>query len=142
MNARLQALFVPGLIFAVSLAYWLQISGARRAVVLVPIGILFFIAICGAIVLVQDMISPPEPLSPDWRSVAGPLSLIALCFAYFFAFTQLGFDIANLLFVFAVSLLMRMSVLKAAVVAVLTAVVLFALATAMGFNLPDPFWAR
>lgn len=142
MSARLHVLVVPALILALSIAYWLQIAGERRSVVLVPAGVLVLIIVCLTAVLVQDLSSPPQAPSINRSQITGPLGLVALCIGYYLCFVYLGFDVANLLFVFAAALLMKLRWPKAAITAVVTSAALHVLAWAMDFNVPEPFWAR
>jgi hypothetical protein len=141
--AVLHALVVPGLVAAGSIAYWVQIAGARRAVVFVPSGVLTLIAIFLAIVVFFELKNrTSQNTRYDWASARRPLGLLVLSVAYYFVFTELGFHVANLLFIFCASIVMGLSLQKSVISAVLATVVLFGLAHVMSFQLPDPFWDR
>ena len=142
MKSRLHALVVPFFIAVMSLAYWVQVAGARPSVILVPSGILVLIAIFLVIVVVQELRSPPEPPHFAVKNLLAPAGLIGLSIAYYFAFTTIGFHVANLAFVLLAALLMKIRPLRALITALFATLVLFLLAWAMNFNVPDPFWTR
>lgn len=142
MLSRLHALVVPLFIAVMSLAYWVQLEGARRSAVVVPNGVLVLIGIFIVIVVIQEIRSPPRAPRFETADVLVPLGIVALSIAYYFAFVNLGFHVSNVLFVFVTSLMTGIRPIKAVTLAVSAGLVLFAMAWLMNFNTPDPIWAR
>jgi hypothetical protein len=142
MQQRLQALFVPLLIGSLSLAYWLQIAGQRRAVVLVPSGILVLGAILLVIVVVREILAPDPVLKLSWRELVRPVGLVVLSLGYWLSFGTLGFTISNVLFLFLTFMLMGGDWRRGVALAALGSMVFYALAVVMDFNTPPPFWAQ
>jgi hypothetical protein len=142
MSSRIHALIVPFFITIMSLVYWVQISGARRSVILVPSGILALIAIFLVVVVVQEMRSPSPAPQYTFAGIRKPLILIVMFIAYYFLFNTIGFHLANLIFVFSAARLMNIPVLKAVITTVAATGVLYVLATQLNFTVPDPFWVR
>lgn len=136
--------FIPILlILAFTLAFNVQISSARTSATMVPHAISVLIVIFSLMVIFGT-----------WRSNAGDsikwtdtrfiktLALLGLSLGYCAVFILIDFHIANLLFVLAAALLMRLSIGNAVALAVATAIVVFGLSSLMDFNLPDPIWRR
>lgn len=141
MLARAHALVVPLLVAFGTIAFLVQVSGARRSVVVVPHGVAVFIGLLFVVVLVKDLRSPPEEPAGGLREAAEPIGLLALSIGYYFFFQYVSFDVANFLFVLSAGLLMRLDLARAGAAALASALVLAGLAWAMNFNVPDPFWA-
>ncbi|WP_296644897.1 tripartite tricarboxylate transporter TctB family protein [Roseinatronobacter sp.] len=118
-------------------------SVARR----VPSGIILFTIAMTAFALMRTFILPP---ASERNAESAPrierdvlikrMLFVMLCFGYFFAFSWLGFNLANLLFLVCAYVLAGMKFLGAGVAAICSSVVFYFLARVMDFNVPiGPF---
>lgn len=140
---RLPALITPLLILAFTLAFNIQISSARSSATMIPHALSILIVVfCVMVIMGTWRSSSADQIEWTDRRFMQTLALLGLSLAYCLAFIVIDFHVANLLFVFATALLMRVPIGTAFALAATTAVVVFGLSSVMDFNLPDPIWRR
>lgn len=139
MLSRINNYVFPAIVALFALSYGLQIVGQRYSVVLFPTAILVLIAILLILIVVEKKTEKNE-ISFSFSAARPALTLIGMSLLYYFSIISLGFDLSNLWFSFVGSLVMGIRPLKALVIAVATAIVLYGISRAMDFNVPLPFW--
>ncbi|MBO8141115.1 MAG: tripartite tricarboxylate transporter TctB family protein [Firmicutes bacterium] len=161
MGRRWHELIVPALTLGVAMAYWLQVRGQARTVVLVPLGVIVLLAaLCLAVVWRESRKAPDRAAdrrtpqaAPGARSGSLPeqaaawvkrhrreIGLVALCLGYYAAFQRLGFHIANLLFLWLAFPNSGLRWTQAIVYGTLTAVALYAVTELVQLNVPTVPW--
>lgn len=155
MPIRWKEFVFPALVGAWVLLYWLQLEDAPPAARRVPDGVMVLLGILCAMIVVRDgswrqSRAADEPGSADPASGAGAGLLsywregayVLLSILYFLLFAYLGFHVANVTFL-ALALLVSGNSLRTVIVATTaTALVIFAAAQLMQFNLPTPILFR
>ena len=138
---RLGELIVPSVVLLGCLLYWLHVGDARAVARRVPSGVILFTLAMTAIVLLRVLLarghgaeSAGPPLEP--RIIVRRAAYALLCAGYYGAFTQLGFNTANLIFVFLACMVAGMRPLAAAPTTLVASVVFHVLARVMEFNVP------
>ena len=155
MPIRWKEFAFPALVGVWVLLYWLQLEDAPRAARTVPDGVMVLLGILCAMIVVRDGLWRPSRATDESRSAApapraGPGLLrywregayVLLSILYFLLFAYLGFHVANVVFL-ALALLVSGNSLRTVIVATTaTALVIFAAAQLMQFNLPTPILFR
>lgn len=159
MQAIFRIVAVPALILVFTALYWFHIADASSAARRVPMGVIIFVFIMTAVVLIRDIRAEriksentPATAAPnvaqlfnqwmrDWRL---QIIFVGLSIGYFVAFVTLGFNLANFLFLIIALPVAGMgrglSFLSAAgkigLMAGLVSLVFLVLAIVMDFNIP------
>lgn len=159
MQAIFRIVTVPALILVFTALYWFHIADAPSAARRVPMGVVIFVLIMTAVVLLRDIRAErsksentPAVATPnapqmlkqwmhDWRL---QIIFVGLSIGYFIAFVTLGFNLANFLFLIISLPVAGMgrglgflsAAAKIGLTAGLISLVFFALAILMDFNIP------
>lgn len=140
---RLGELIVPSIVLLGCLLYWLHVGDARAVARRVPSGVILFTVAMTAIVVLRALIArgPAQGAEASVSPVEPPViarraAFALLCAGYYGAFTLLGFNTANLIFLFAACIVAGMRPRMAAPTALAASVVFHALARVMEFNVP------
>lgn len=153
MQAFFRAALVPGLILLLTGLYWLHIADAPSAAQRVPSAVIVAIVIMAVAVFVGDMAKARKAkvvekhtfkLSSWARQWKTQLIFIALSIGYYVAFVNLGFNLANFVFLIVAlpvagvgeSMSRASAALKVGIYAGLVSVVFYVLAQLMDFNAP------
>jgi predicted secreted protein len=144
---RLGELIVPAIVLLGCLLYWLHVGDARAVARRVPSGVILFTVAMTAAVLLREFVrrapTPQESAATPRveRAVLVQRSVFTLlCVGYFLAFSWLGFNLANVTFVFLACMVAGMKPPGAAVTALTASVAFYLLARVMEFNVPTgPF---
>ncbi len=151
LRQKLGELVVPAIVLVGCLLYWLHVQDARAVARRVPDGVILFTVAMTVLALLREFVWAPaagqdtepstEPSPALNREVlVKRILFVALCFGYYFAFSWLGFDLANLTFLILVYILAGMKALGAVLAAIGSSVVFHFLARVMDFNVPaGPF---
>ena len=148
-RGKAMELIVPGIVLVGCLFYWLHIQDARSVAQRVPLGVIAFTVATTVLVLFRvlfetvpddkDGSAPPAPPT-DRRALVQRAMFVVLCGGYFIALGQLGFNLANLAFLFLAYPLAGLGLVWSCVAAVTSVAVFHVLAQIMKFNVPTgPF---
>ena len=159
MQVFFRIVTVPAMILIFTSLYWFHIGDAPAVARRVPSGVIVFVLVMTAIVLIRDFreekrkeATAPGGSGPnsaqmfkqwvhDWRQ---QIIFIGLSIGYFVAFITIGFNLANFLFLIIALPVAGMgqnrslasATTKIVVTASLVTLVFFILATLMDFNVP------
>lgn len=147
---KLGELIVPAIVLAGCLLYWLHVQDARSVARRVPDGVIIFTVALTVLVVIRAFLFPTPPggqipksndaIAFDGRGFGKRALFVALCVGYFFAFSRLGFNLANLLFLLVAYPLAGLGVGWSIAGAAISTVVFYLLAQVMDFNVPlGPF---
>lgn len=162
MGRRWNELVVPAVTLVVAFAYWLQVRGQARTVVMVPLGAIVLLAVlCLALLwrevrkqphhdVASQAMSPPLPSDPSgalhqlgfaWVGrYRREIGLVVLCCGYYLAFERIGFHLANILFLWLTFLNCGVRWTQAVVYGALTTAALYLFTELVKLNVPTAPW--
>ena len=158
MNIRWREVVFPGLALFEGIAYWYQLREAASAAKRVPNGVMVLLLILIAIVVWREALAHREA-EEDQSTLPRPTSIrnrigawfvayrrecifVLLSFGYYIAFQEIGFNLANALFLFLAFILMKMKWKSNFIYTTATVLLLFATPEVMNFNVPVAPWFR
>lgn len=140
---KLGELIVPAIVLLGCLLYWLHVQDARSVARRVPNGVILFTVAMTVLALAREFLFPSlteqdtDTLPPVPRDVLFKRVLfVLLCLGYFFAFSWLGFNLANLIFLLLAYRLAGLSLVGAVPAAIASSVIFYLLAQVMDFGVP------
>lgn len=160
IQALFRALFVPFFILLLTAMYWWSIHEAPSSAQRVPLVVITFIVAMATIVIVREIVSLSMGQGrhkgrqasldlPGWIARNRQrLIFVVICLVYFPLFIYLGFNVANVVFLFVALPLSGLGAQRqipirlalSMAIAVMTAVIFHLLAQVMDFNVPtSPF---
>lgn len=145
LRHKLGELIVPAIVLLGCFLYWWHIQDARAIAQRVPNYVIIFTVAMTVLGMTRALLLPPAPDEeqvelPERGVLLRRLAFVAACFGYFFAFSWLGFNLANLGFLVLACLLAGLKLPGAVVTALASTIVFHFLARAMDFRVPTgPF---